>query len=125
MHQTSIHTDQTLHYLGIPLCLQYYIVKGRRWKAYATAGIEADWNIKSRSVTEGVETQSLRDHLQWSLGGAVGVQYDILPQLGVYLEPGARYYMDNGSKVQNYFKAHPTTWTLQFGIRLSLVSRDK
>lgn len=125
MHQTSIHTDQKLHYLGIPLSLQYYIVKGRRWKAYATAGIEADWNIKSRSVTEGVETQSLRDHLQWSLGGAVGVQYDVLPQLGVYLEPGARYYMDNGSKVQNYFKAHPTTWTLQFGIRLSLVSRDK
>ena len=125
MHQTSIHTDQTLHYLGIPLSLQYYIVNGSRWKAYATAGIEADWNIKSRSVTEGVETQSLRDHLQWSLGGAVGVQYDILPQLGVYLEPGGRYYMDNGSKVQNYFKAHPTAWTLQFGIRLSLVSWDK
>lgn len=125
MQQTSIHTDQKLHYLGIPLSLQYYIVKGSRWKAYATAGIEADWNIKSRSVTEGVETQSPRDRLQWSLGGAVGVQYDILPQLGVYLEPGARYYMDNGSKVQNYFKAHPTTWTLQFGIRLSLVGRDK
>ena len=125
MHQTSIHTDQKLHYLGIPLSLQYYIVKGSRWKAYATAGVEADWNIKSRSVTEGVETQSPRDRLQWSLGGAVGVQYDILPQLGVYLEPGARYYMDNGSKVQNYFKAHPTTWTLQFGIRLSLVGRDK
>ena len=48
------------------------------------------------------------------------MEYDILPQLGIYAEPGLRYYPDNGSEIKNYFKDKPTSWNLQFGIRLNL-----
>lgn len=41
-------------------------------------------------------------------------------QLGIYLEPGVRYYLDNGSQVQNFFKDQPFSWSLQFGIRLNM-----
>ncbi len=61
-----------------------------------------------------------KDRPQWSLTGAIGVAYDVLPQLGIYLEPGVRYYLDNGSQVQNFFKDQPFSWSLQFGVRLNI-----
>ena len=41
-------------------------------------------------------------------------------QLGIYAEPGLRYYLKNNSKVNNFFKDQPFNWTLQVGIRLNL-----
>ena len=93
---------------------------GSHWKAYATAGMQADWNVRAKSVIEVVETNMNRDRLQWSVGLAVGIEYDVVPQLGIYAEPGFRYYFDNGSRVQNFFKDQPACWTLQFGIRLNV-----
>ena len=61
-----------------------------------------------------------KDRPQWSVDGALGIEYNPIPQLGLYAEPGLRYYIDNGSKVQNFFKDQPTSWTLQLGIRLNL-----
>ncbi len=120
VNQSGIKTDQTLHYVGIPLNMQYRVVGGSHWKAYATAGMQADWNVRAKSVIEVVETNMNRDRLQWSVGLAVGIEYDVVPQLGIYAEPGFRYYFDNGSRVQNFFKDQPACWTLQFGIRLNV-----
>ena len=120
MKQVQINSEQTLHYIGVPLNIQYRVLSGRQWKAYVTAGAEVDWNVQADSKTEGVKTQIKKDDAQWSLGAAVGVEYDIIPQLGIYAEPGLRYYFDNGSKVRNFFKDQPTNWNLQLGIRLNL-----
>lgn len=105
-------TDQTLHYLGIPLNLQYQILEGKRWKAYAGAGTEVDRNLHTGA--------DAKDRLQWSAGGAVGAEYDIVPQLSLYIEPGFRYYFNNHSPVRNFFKEQPLNWSLQMGIRLNL-----
>ena len=35
-----------------------------------------------------------------------------------YIEPGIKYYFDNGSNIRNYFKYRPTNFNLQIGIRL-------
>ena len=117
---TRINSEQTLYYLGVPLNIQYLLRKSRQWKVYVTGGAEVDWNVRADSKTEGVKTQIKKDQTQWSLGAAVGVEYDIIPQLGIYAEPGLRYYFDNGSKVQNFFKEQPTNWSLQLGIRLNI-----
>ena len=61
-----------------------------------------------------------KDRMQWSIGGSLGVQYNILPQLGVYAEPGVRHYFDNGSNVSNFFKDKPTAMSLQLGMRYNL-----
>lgn len=118
--QTQTHQEQTLHYLGIPLNAQYRVLRGKHWQGYVTAGTEIDWNLNAKSVTMGVETPVSKDRPQWSLTGAIGVAYDVLPQLGIYLEPGVRYYLDNGSQVQNFFKDQPFSWSLQFGVRLNI-----
>ena len=61
-----------------------------------------------------------RDRWQFSLRGGLGVEYDIIPQLGIYVEPGVKYYFDNGSRVQSFFKDKPTNFNLQVGLRWNL-----
>lgn len=111
---------QTLHYIGVPLNVSYDIWSTRRFKAYVTAGGQADFNVSARVETEGVKTRMDRDNVQWSVGAAAGAQYDVIPQLGVYVEPGVRYYIDNGSKIENYYKDKPVSFSLQLGLRLNI-----
>lgn len=112
--------QQTLHYIGIPLSVQYRVWQWRGLGIYATAGGQADFNVKSRLETEGLQMDTEKDRPQWSVGGALGVQYDIIPQIGIYAEPGVRHYFDNGSSVKNFFKDKPTNFNLQVGLRLNL-----
>ena len=122
---TPITTDQRLDYLGVPLNVQYHVLKGKGWKAYASAGAQIDWNIRAKRNTEGVDVNARNDHPQWSLAGGIGVEYDIIPLVGIYAEPGLRYYLKNDSKVDNFFKDQPFNWTLQIGIRLNLGKEGK
>ena len=122
---TPITTDQRLDYLGVPLNVQYHVLKGKGWKTYASAGAQIDWNIRAKRNTEGVDVNARNDHPQWSLAGGIGVEYDIIPLVGIYAEPGLRYYLKNDSKVDNFFKDQPFNWTLQIGIRLNLGKEGK
>ena len=69
---------------------------------------------------DGLDQEIEKDRVQWSIGGALGVQYNIIPQLGLYAEPGIKYYFDNGSHIRNYFKYRPTNFNLQIGLRLNM-----
>ena len=117
---TPVTTEQHLDYVGVPLNVQYSVWKGKGWKAYASAGAQIDWNFNAKTNIEGVDVQTRYDHPQWSLGGSLGIEYDIVPLVGIYAEPGVRYYLKNNSKVKNFFKDQPFNWTLQIGIRLNL-----
>ena len=54
------------------------------------------------------------------MNAAAGVQYNFIPQLGIYVEPGIKHYFDNGSHIRNFFKHHPTNFNLQVGLRLNI-----
>lgn len=112
--------EQTLHYVGVPVGLNYRLWRYKDFRAYFTVGMQADWNVKTQLNAEGVEQEMSRDRLQWSANGSLGLQYDVLPQFSLYAEPGINHYLDNGSAVQNFFKDKPTSLKLQFGIRLNL-----
>ena len=120
MSDVSIMRQQTLHYLGVPLNVQYHLWHSGSLNVYLSTGAEADYNIKTKMVSKGVEQQMDRDRWQFSIQGAVGIQYDVLPQLGLYAEPGVKYYFDNGSPVRNFFKDKPLNLNLQVGLRLNI-----
>lgn len=120
MPASTINTHQTLHYIGIPLQLHYTFLRLQSLSLYANTGGQADINVKAQQATEGVPVEANRDNLQWSLTGAVGLQYPIIPHLALYGEAGARWYIDNNSNVDTYFKQHPLSPNLQVGFRLTL-----
>lgn len=120
MPASTINTHQTLHYIGIPLQLHYTFLRLQSLILYANAGGQTDINVKAQQTTEGVPVEANRDNLQWSLTGAVGLQYPIIPHLALYGEAGARWYIDNNSSVDTYFKQHPLSPNLQVGFRFTL-----
>ena len=111
---------QTLHYIGVPLTLNYRIWGNKRLAVYAGAGGEADINVAAKTATEGVSHTIDKDKMQWSMNASVGIQYNILPQLGAYMEPGAKYYFNNGSAMENFFKDKPLNFSLQVGLRFNV-----
>ena len=111
--------QQTLHYVGIPLTVQSNVWQWHGLNVYATAGGQADFNVKACITTEGTETKLEKDDLQWSVNAAAGVQYNFIPQLGIYVEPGIKHYFDNGSHIRNFFKHRPTNFNLQIGVRMN------
>ena len=113
-------TTQKLHYLGIPLTLNYHVWGTKQVHTYVTLGGEGAVNIKNHTVSDGVEQNCKRDRMQWSANASAGIQYDMIPQLGIYLEPGVKYYFDNGSEIQNAFKDKKVNFNLQLGLRMNL-----
>ena len=112
--------DQTLHYIGIPLNASYTVWGNRLLKAYVTAGGQADFNVAAKVETGGHTTDTGKDRVQFSVGGAAGLQVNVIRQIGIYVEPGVKYYFDNGSTVQNVFKEHPCNFSLQVGLRYDI-----
>lgn len=117
MLSQQIKRHQSLHYIGIPLNLQYALWQWRGLNVYLSAGGQVDWNVKAEANTDGVDQEMNKDWAQWSVGGSLGVLYDFIPQIGIYVEPGIRHYFDNGSHVSNFFKDKPTDFNLQLGLR--------
>jgi len=119
---TKVETTQNLHYLGIPLNFNYEVWRTSKLHAYLTLGGEGDINIKNDTKSQGVEQSSKRDRMQWSANTAVGLQYDVIPQMGIYVEPGVKYYFDNGSQIENAFKDKKLNFSLQLGLRWNINS---
>ncbi|MBQ8047656.1 MAG: PorT family protein [Prevotella sp.] len=115
-----VESRQTLHYVGIPLHLSCKIFTTGGLKAYVKAGGQTDINVRATAENDGRSRAASKDKLQFSADVSAGLQYDFLPELGVYAEPGVRYYFDNGSAVDNYFKDRPTAFSLQLGVRWNL-----
>lgn len=113
-------TTQTLHYVGVPVNISYDFWQAKRFKTYVTAGGEADFNVKNHTESDGEVMTSKHDRTQWSANASLGAQFDIIPQLGIYVEPGAKYYFDNGSQIENTFKDKKLNFNLQFGLRWNI-----
>ena len=79
-----------------------------------------DINVKAQTVKEGINYDMDKDRLQFSIGSALGLQYNVTPFFGAYIEPGVKYYPDNGSATQNFFKYKPVNFNLQIGVRLNV-----
>lgn len=119
-YNTTQVTTQTLHYVGVPVNISYDFWQTKRFKTYVTAGGEADFNVKNHTESDGEVMASKHDRTQWSANASLGAQFDIIPQLGIYVEPGAKYYFDNGSQIENTFKDKKLNFNLQFGLRWNI-----
>ena len=116
----DIVETQRLHYIGVPLNLKYKVWGNNAIHTYATAGCQADFNVSAKMQTGDITTDADKDRTQWSVGGAVGIQYNIIPRMGIYAEPGVRYYIDNKSSVETIFKEKKLNFNLQLGVRVEL-----
>lgn len=111
---------QTLHYMGVPLALNCKVWGSRSVHTYATLGAQIDFNVKASLDTSDGDATMEKDRPQLSGNAAVGIEYRIVPQVGLYAEPGMRCYFDNRSAVENIFKSRPWAFNVQMGVRINL-----
>ena len=118
---------QKLHYVGLPLAADYNIISAKKLKVYLSAGGEVQKLVCGKATMDGVnipEADANHDikegGMQWSLNAAIGAEYNFVDNVGIYIEPGVSHYIDNHSKVDNYYKYKPTNFSLNVGLRLSI-----
>ena len=124
-----IEEEQKLHYVGIPLKVKHTFWKNDWLTVYAVAGGAVEKCVSSSLETLYVTGSSDRKEervsldvnaLQWSVSAAVGGQFNLTRQLGLYVEPGLAYYFDDGTGIETFRKEHPCNFNLQLGLRFTL-----
>ena len=120
-----IQEQQRLRYLGIPLRFGWQWYSKAHLSLYTSAGgmlelpIRSTLNVKHVAndiTTFGKETR-LDVPCQWSMSLGLGIQYDLTPHLGIYMEPSLQYFFDDGSDLKSYRTEHLLTITLPLGLR--------
>lgn len=120
--------SQTLHYLGIPLNISFNILNSRYVNIYVSGGgmmeKSISGSIKTDEYVDGKFDRTLTTNispkgLQWSVNAAAGIQANILPQLGFFVEPGVSHHFKNSSRVRSIYTDKPTDFSLGFGLRYS------
>lgn len=119
---------QTLHYVGIPLDIRYNIVSWKGIELYASTGLLAEKCVSGKLKKEYIlnkraekkETQNLDEKpLQWSVNASAGLQYNIIPSVGLYAEPGISYYFNDGTSLKTIYKDKPFNFNLNLGLRFT------
>ena len=118
--------EQRLHYVGIPLGISYQIWKNSYFRLYASAGATAEKVVKNSQKSGDAKINSHPDGekpLQWSVNAALGAEYQPTKQLGIYLEPSLGYYFKDNTPLEHYYKEHPLSPAIEFGLRWHLNPR--
>lgn len=119
-------SDQTLHYLGVPLNLTFNFVNSKYVDVYASAGGMMEFGVKgSIKTTDHLNNSMTSTHqnaitpkgLLWSVNATAGVQVNVLPSLGIYVEPGMSHHFKNDRQPRSSYTDKPTNFALGFGLR--------
>lgn len=119
-------SDQTLHYLGVPLNLTFNFLNSRYVDVYASAGGMMEFGVKgSIKTTDHINNSMTSTHqnaitpkgLLWSVNATAGVQVNVLPSLGIYVEPGMSHHFKNDRQPRSSYTDRPTNFALGFGLR--------
>ena len=116
-----------LHYLGIPLNVRAKLLDQPKWNLYLSAGGMVEKGLRSSYVQEitnelattNTAIKSGIEGVQWSVNGALGVDYKIRKDLSLFVEPKLTYYLLN-NQPRSARTEQPLTIGLNGGLRIEL-----
>lgn len=121
--------SQKLDYIGVPLNVKYRAFGYRRLSVYASAGLLTEKCVSGKTTHEYVISGEKKKHetedvaakpWQLSVNAALGAQFDVLRNVGVYIEPGVSYYFDDRSPLSTIYKEKPLNFNLNLGVRYTI-----
>ena len=121
MSQTG-EKRQQVHYLGIPVRLDWVFASNSRFDVYAGGGVLGDFCLNA--TLAGMSREKDRPSL--SLVGAGGIQMNATKRLGIYLEPELSWRIpENNPAITTYTPVtyrseHPVMFSIATGIRINL-----
>lgn len=118
---------QMVHYIGIPVQVNYNVIQKGRFTGYVTGGALVEKPVSGSITTTYVVNDEIKetskerlDHkpLQFSVNTAVGLQLKVIEKLGIYAEPGIGYHFKDENAPNTIYKEKPLHFNLKFGVRL-------
>ena len=105
---------QYAHYIGVPVRLDYNAVNRKHFNLYFGAGLQMD---KCVYATVGDERLHEKQIL-FGLNGAMGLQVNIVPMVGLYFEPEVSYAFNKGA-IETFRSDEPFVVTVRGGLRFN------
>lgn len=124
-----IKSDQTIHYIGLPVQVNYNIIQKGRFTGYVTGGALVEKPISGSVTTSYVVNDEVKenskerlDHqpFQFSVNTAAGLQLKVFDKIGVYAEPGIGYHFKEENAPNTIYKEKPLHFNMKFGVRVLL-----
>ena len=121
----AVHTDQTIHYLNIPLKLGINLTAGKKWNIYASGGMMVGFGVSGKaeilkpSASNGrvSMTQRLNDiPVTASVVASPGLEFRLFRSLNAYAEPSLMFNIPTGRKYHTFNTENP--FVLNFGLGL-------
>lgn len=119
--------QQRIRYLGLSLGIGHDLWHRPKWSLYANTSLSFELPLHSTVETSywqggqliDSENSKLTPHAQWSVGIGMGLQYNLTPAIGFFIEPSLQYYFHNSDGIDTWRTDHPLTPILPFGIRIT------
>ena len=111
--------QQHVHYLGIPVRMDWVFATGKRLDAYVGGGLEGEFCLAASLGGKEIS----KDRIKLSLLGAGGIQMNLTRRLGFYVEPQVVWRVPTDpedSMLANYRSVHPLMFSLATGLRIRL-----
>lgn len=111
-----------LQYIGLPVSLSYDVVDSKTLLFYCYAGGSAEKAISSKYYIYDLSTSPLLSEdvpsLQYGLFGGIGVEFRVSDKLGLYADPGVKYYFP-GNQPKSIRTDKPLMFSLEAGLRFN------
>ena len=122
-HDIESDIRHTIHYIGIPVNAYYTFLSGSRIKLYAYAGGTAEKAVSNKfKVLDGPERITYSEKakgMQFSAGAGLGVEFNVIDRLGIYVNPGVRYFFDCDQPV-SIRTQQPFMMDFEIGLRVNI-----
>ena len=113
---------QHVHYLGIPVRLDWVIASHSLFDVYVGGGVQGDFCLNATLTGRSLE----KDMPSISLIGSGGIQMNVTKRLGIYLEPELSWMIPESNPalgkypLVTYRSEHPVMLSVATGIRINL-----
>ena len=123
---TETRTVRHLHYLGVPLNLQYRAWEWKGFSLYLSGGpmveralgarVETNSYVSGKLASEQQESISCKDWF-WSLNAGAGLQFKLTRKGALYVQPGLSWHIPGGDHIESSYTARPLSFEMDFGAR--------
>ena len=94
----------------------FYTTGGGTTDKSVSGKLEQDFIVQKEKIYSSTESLKIKP-FQFSIHAALGIQYNINPTLGAFIEPGAAFYFKDGSFKNTIRDEYPFHFNLQLGVR--------
>ena len=116
-------TQQTLHYLGVPLNLYYNLLSNQNLRLYLSGGINLDKGLYANyKVFENGVRKSYGEPIegvQWSAMAGLGAEFRVNDVAGFYFDPAIAYFFDN-KQPMSIRTSQPLQFKFELGLRFRM-----